>query len=266
MIRWCMYCQRFLGERFPYDSPLISHGICDQCDARSERDEPVLEETKPIRELVKQLLVSAKNGDEPSCQEFTSAAIACGLDAGSICVGLLQPLLYQTGLDWQGARMSVAAEHRFTAWCERAFAMLPSAPPPDGPLDLLILSAPGNLHDLGPRMAARVLAGRGFKVDVVVPGLPLPELVELARKVRPRAIGFSCALPTAVAAACELITRLRTALAPDLTCRFVLAGFAFRLGPTMPLLPVEPDIEIVVDLESFGAHLSSARKSPITAL
>ena len=259
MIRWCMYCQRFLGERFPYDSPLISHGICDPCDARAEHDERIIEETEPLRQLMTRLLQSAKNGDEHSCLEFTLAAAASGLDVGSICVGLLQPALYQAGLDWQGARMSVAAEHRLTAWCERVFAMLPFERPSDGPLDLLLLCAPGNAHDLGPRMAARVLAGRGFRVDVVVPGLPLAEIVDLARRVRPRAIGFSCAMPTAVTAAGELITHLRRALAPDMACRFVLGGFAFRLGPATPPPPVEADVEIVVDLESFAAHLTSLR-------
>ncbi len=103
MIRWCMYCQRFLGEHFPYDDPRISHGICERCDARAEQDKPVLEESAPVRQLMKQLLAGAKAGDESSCQAFASAAAARGLDAGSICVGLLQPALYQVGIDWQQA-------------------------------------------------------------------------------------------------------------------------------------------------------------------
>jgi hypothetical protein len=31
MIRWCAYCQRFLGEFEPYDSLDTSHGICPSC-------------------------------------------------------------------------------------------------------------------------------------------------------------------------------------------------------------------------------------------
>lgn len=38
MIRWCSYCQKFLGERAPFDDPSFTHGICERCDLRLERN------------------------------------------------------------------------------------------------------------------------------------------------------------------------------------------------------------------------------------
>lgn len=250
MIRWCCYCQRFLGEVAPYDVPAFTHTICDPCDARLERDEPVMEETEPVRRLVKRLVESAVQGDRAACEAVIAEARALKLGAESLLVGMLQPALYQAGLDWQAARMSVAAEHRLTGWCESVFSALPVAPL-SRPLDLLIFQAPGNVHTLGPRIAAHVLAARGLSVEAIVPALPLQEMVEQVQRLRPRSVGFSCALPDAVPAAREVIARLRERLEPQLTCRYVLSGFAFRAGGATSPPPLESGIEVVVALESF---------------
>jgi methanogenic corrinoid protein MtbC1 len=257
MIRWCMYCQAFIGERAPYDDTGFSHGICAACDARVERDEPVKRDTELVRTLMNQLLMSARAGDERGCEAFIEAAVAAGVPPGSLCVGLLQPALYQVGLDWQGARMSVAAEHRFTAWCERVFAMLPSLAPPQPPLDLLILSAPGNAHVFGPRVAGRVLAERGYSVAAIVPALPFEEVRELAKSLRPRVIGFSCAVPSQIAVATEWIARLRASFEPDRRCRYIVSGFALRMSSSLPTLP--DGVEALVDLEDFSVGSPIAR-------
>lgn len=250
MIRWCMYCQAFIGERFPYDDPGFSHGICETCDKRAENDEPVKQETETVRALMNQLLATARAGDERGCELFLDAAVEAGVPPGALCLGLLQPALYQAGLDWQGARMSVSAEHRFTAWCERVFAMLPSLAPPQPPLDLLILSTPGNAHVFGPRVAGRVLAERGCSVAVVVPALPFEDVKELAKSLRPRVIGFSCALPSQIAVATDLIARLRASLEPDWRCRYVVSGFAFRMASSSSS-DLPDGVEVLVDLEGF---------------
>jgi methanogenic corrinoid protein MtbC1 len=250
MIRWCSYCQRFLGEKPPFDDPEFTHGICDECRDRLMRDEPIKSETEPIRELMRRILISATRGDEQDCAAVIERAGGVGLKTEQLLVGLLQPALYQAGLDWQGARMSVAAEHQLTSWCERVFLLLPAAPMPSGGLDLLIFQTPGNAHDIGPRFAARSLAARGLQVLAFVPSLPLEEMVAQARYFRPKVIGFSCALPASVSVALELIARIREALAPELAPRFVLSGFAFRMGGA-PAAALEAGVEVLIDLESF---------------
>lgn len=252
MIRWCSYCQSFLGESPPYDDPSLTHTICEACDARLERREPVLEETAHARSLVNRLMACAEAGDRLGADAILTEARALGLGVDSLLVGLLQPVLYRVGNEWQAARMSVAAEHRFTSWCEHAFSALP-APPPARPLDLLIFQPPGNAHTLGPRFAAGVLTARGLAVEAVVPALPLAEMVDLARDLRPRFIGFSCALPESVPVAVELVRSLRERLEPELQCRYVLSGFAFRLGGGAAPPTLGPGIEVAVDLDFFRA-------------
>jgi methanogenic corrinoid protein MtbC1 len=203
----------------------------------------------------------ARVGDDQVCASILEEARTMGLGTESILVGLLEPALHQAGLDWQDGRLSVASEHRLTSWCDRVFSMLEPGPQRSGPLDLLILQAPGNAHTLGPRFAAQLLRARGLSVEVVVPDLPLNEIVTLARRLQPRFIGLSCALPSAVPPAVDLITRLRGQLEPGLCCRYVLGGFAFRLGGGARPQAVGPGVEVVVDLEWFNFLRSPLRRS-----
>ncbi|MDO9017273.1 MAG: hypothetical protein Q8S73_38810 [Deltaproteobacteria bacterium] len=240
-----------MGESAPFDDPSFSHGICARCEARLERDVPLSLDTESVRALFGRILVSARLGDETACAGLLVEAQALGLDTESILVGMLQPALYQAGLDWHEARMSPVAEQRFTRWCERVFAMLAPAARAGPPVDLLILQTPGNAHTVGPRFAAHALGARGLSVEFVASAMPLDEMLGLARRLRPRFIGFSCALPPAVSVATDLVSRLRAGLEPELMCRYVLSGFAFRRGGASPV--VAPGIEVALDLDYFGA-------------
>lgn len=251
MIRWCCYCQAFLGERAPYDDPQFTHTICPACDAKLEQDAPLDRETHAVRELFRQILDRARSGDEHACAPLLERARELGLGTESVLVGLLQPALYQAGLDWQGGTMSVTAEHRLTRWCGRALALIPPAPRATPPIDLLIIQTPGNAHTLGARIAGRALEARGFAVEVVTPGVPVGEMIALARELRPAAIGFSCALPASVQVAAELIMQLRSALEGELSCRYLASGFAFRLEGADLAATLPVGVEIVLDLPSF---------------
>ncbi|HXG70029.1 MAG TPA: hypothetical protein VNJ04_05375 [Gemmatimonadaceae bacterium] len=75
-------------------------------------------------------------------------------------------------------------------------------------------------------------------------------------RLRPRFIGFSCALPQAVAAANALVGTLKAALEPDLHCRYVLSAFAFRLGESAEPPKVSHGAEVILDLELFAKILA----------
>ena len=252
MILWCSYCQKLLGEQAPFDNPAFSHGLCPGCERRLDHDELIIEETAPIRTLLRRILASARVADYVACESILADARALGLGADSLLVGMLQPALYQAGLDWQGLRMSVATEHRFTGWCERVFSMLPTAARRQPPIDLVIFQAPGNAHTVGPRFAAQVLAARGLSAEAIVEGLPFEEMVEIAQQLRPRHLGLSCAMPQAVPVAADLIVRLRERLEPALGARYLMSGFAFRLAGNAAAPTLPPGVDVVLDLGYFG--------------
>lgn len=254
MIRWCSYCQAFLGEARPYADPQLTHGICEHCLDKLERDEPLLEQTAATRALFHRILDSARGGDAIACATMVDQARALGLSSEAVTMGLLQPALYQVGLDWQGCQLSVAAEHRFTDWCERVFdlvaAQLPTHEPP---LDMLIFQTPGNRHTVGARFAALALSARGRAVEAHIRELALDDMLALVRAGRPHMVGLSCALPASIDVAVALLLRLRERLGPALRPRFILSGMAFRLGGAPRHRELPADIEIVDDLSYFDS-------------
>lgn len=254
MIVWCSYCQAFVGESAPYDDPSLSHGICDSCFVRVEHDETLIAQTEGVRQLMHRLLAGASRRDRTACDALLAEARATGLNADSLLVGLLQPALYQAGRDWQGDRMSVAAEHWFTSWCEEAFASVPTLEP-TRPFDLIIFQTPGNLHSLGPRFAAKVLAARGLSAEAFVPALPLGEMIALTIDAKPRVVGFSCALPDAVPVACDLIAELQARPEPVFRCRYVVSGHAFRIGGHQAQYAVGAGIDVVMDVVELAHEM-----------
>jgi methanogenic corrinoid protein MtbC1 len=261
VIRWCCYCQLYMGESAPFDDPRFTHGICEGCDAKLERDEPLVQQTESERMLVNRLLAAARARDWPACEAVLSDARALGVRDDSLLVGLLQPALYQAGLDWQDGKMSIAAEQMLTSWIQRVVSSLPIAAGVP-PLDVLFFQTPGNNHSLGPLFACHSLAARGFSVDARMGALAVEEMVSSAQRLRPRFIGLSCALPHAVVEAKALIDQLKAALEPDLQCRYVLSGVAFRLGGSADPPNVSHGAEVVLDLDHFAEIVTASRADP----
>lgn len=211
MIRWCSYCQMLLGEVAPLTDYALTHGICDACDARLEAGEHLKSTYEQHIELHRRLFRAARNGDISSCADIVEQGLSRGYSPSARLVGLMQPALVEIGSRWEVAEVSVSDEHRFTAWCEAAVALLPEAAKQAPGLDLLIVQAPGNLHDLGGRIAERVLGEAGLRCLALRPSMPLAELLARISALRPRWVGFSCALPRSLDAVRSAADALRGA-------------------------------------------------------
>lgn len=208
MIHWCCYCQTLLGEVPPLTSFEITHGICPRCEARLEANEAILEEHETAIAFSRALFTAARDGDLATCSDLVARAREAGFGAPEILVGLVQPALVEIGARWERGLVTVADEHRFTRWCERVVTLVERPPAREPPLDLLILQAPGNRHELGARVAEQVLVAAGVRAEAIVPELPPDDLVALVHARAPLHVGFSCALPDMVDAASEVATRL----------------------------------------------------------
>lgn len=225
MIRWCSYCQTLLGEIEPYEQYEVSHGICERCDARLAAGEPLLTEYDAAIKLYRELFAAAHAGDQRTCLTLAARARALGFDSIALAVGLIQPALVEIGRKWEAGSVTVADEHRFTAWCEAMLAVLDRPAPPEGPLELLIVNTPGNRHQLGARIAEIALLGEGIRTRAIVPGRPIDEIMALVAEHQPAWVGLSCALPyqfpQARAAAAQLA-------ATGYAGRIILSGGSLR--------------------------------------
>ncbi len=228
MIRWCAYCQRLLAEVPPLTNFDISHGMCARCAARLEAGESLVEQNQSVIHFYRALFDAASAGDQDTCAVMVQQAHAAGFSGAELLVGLVQPALGKIGELWETGKVSVADEHRFSAWCARMLAMLDSAAAIPGALDLLIVQARGNRHELGPRMAAQALADHGISAHVASERA-VHDLLRLSRERQPAWIGFSCALPEHVESALEAMSQLAHA---GFQGGVILSGQALRRHPT----------------------------------
>ncbi|MGA3122757.1 MAG: cobalamin-dependent protein [Polyangiaceae bacterium] len=264
MIRWCSYCQAFLGDHPPHDDPSLSHGICPSCADQFARGDELVDMTWRVRDLMNRIFACASRADASAIPALIEEARAGGLSPASMLVGFIQPALYRAGQAWQEGCMSVVEEHRFTLWCERFFAQLPACRPAATPLDLLILLAPSNTHSLGARFAAELLEARGISTRVVVPEIPVADAVKEIERLRPAVVGLSCALASCLPEADAVVTELRARIEPSWKGTFVLAGLALR-GPNASWTSAAGAVVAVTLDDAERVVLTSRRSCQVAA-
>lgn len=251
MFRWCAYCQRLIGESEPLSTYLITHGVCEACQDGFMSYVPE-RSTLVARDLFAKLARLGASGDLEACEPFVRSALEAGLKGSEILIGLLHPALGELGSRWERGEVSVADEHRFTAFASRVLELVPFPSVPDTSLPPILLAVvEGNEHDLGVRMLQRVAIERGRPCIAVHPGLPDDEVVALAREVRPALVGLSVSMPTLIAAAIRLYRRLREE--PACQAPLALGGNAFR----RPHPPVPEGVRVLRSIDEFLATLAS---------
>jgi MerR family transcriptional regulator, light-induced transcriptional regulator len=131
-------------------------------------------------------------------------------------------VVYAVGDAWADGTLEVRHEHFLS---ERVGDLLRSLRQPfderaTGPL-VVLSSLPGEAHSLGMHMAALVLATNRCRVLLLGTEVPPPQLAELARDLRARAVGISVSTATGGPATARRLRGLR-ALLPRRTA--LLAG------------------------------------------
>ncbi len=258
MIRWCCYCQTLLGEVAPLTDYTITHGICARCDERLEADEPLIAQNAAVINFYRALFDAGRDGELSTCVEMAGRAIKEGYAPVDLLVGLLQPALETVGRHWELGLATVAQEHAFTAWCEGMMAAVPRLIAPPGPLELLIVQAPGNRHVIGAHIAEQSLLDHGV-IAQSVPGSPSVESVEeLIRQRAPRWLGFSCALPHMIDGALEMADKL---VARGYRGGVMLSGQAVRRTPaiTSPI-----GVELCLTVGDAGRLIQRSRAANTT--
>ncbi|MCK6547741.1 B12-binding domain-containing protein [Myxococcota bacterium] len=215
MILWCAYCQRYRGERAPFDDYSMTHGMCERCEAADMFDDPrAIDRLAPLRTYYHELRALAGSGRSVSPHALLRRGLALGVEPADLAVGMLQPLLHEVGDRWYRGELTVAQEHHVTAMVAAMFELFYVERPELGRLrqvlspHVLLLAADGNSHELGLKLIQLLLVSRGFGTYLVSPGLPVRESVALTRAIGPKILGISVSLerqlPAAYAIAREL--------------------------------------------------------------
>lgn len=242
MIRWCAYCQSYMGEAEPLDRYALTHGICKKCGDSDVVENPAsARRLQPLVEFFSGLRAKAKAGTIPSTADWARDAFRLGIQPQDLLIGLLQPALYEIGELWASGEVTVAGEHKFSAFADSMvgalFAHYPAldrgrqAPSPD----ILLVNADGNYHTLGIKFLETSLLAAGLKTYAVLPGLPPGEILALVKSLKPGAVGLSISMQSQGPAAAAVAQSLLELPPPD---RPLLLVGGLPVKKDLPLPPV----------------------------
>lgn len=235
MIIWCAYCQQFLKEAPPFEDLTLSHGMCQACSTRglmlSEADDARL---KKLVALQHELYAAGKSGDLSTIQTLIQKCESLGIRPMDMIFGLLNPMLVRTGELWSQGKITVAEEHRFTHFCEQLLLALKSkvirAPSKqDTRPEFILAAADGNYHSFGLSLIHLWLEAHGYQTELIVPSLPMDELLKYTLHVRPRFLGISMSLPDQVSSVKSFIHAL-TQLKDSPLQHLFIGGYAVKAG------------------------------------
>ncbi len=201
MIRWCAYCQSYMGESSPFDNFAITHVLCPKCaESGLYENLDALEGLRHLADFFNELRreVLAGIGTDPS--HWVTAAYEKGIKPQDLLLGLIQPALYETGELWAKGEVTVAIEHRFSLFVEEMVGFIHTHYPElnknrqlQKP-EVLLTNANGNYHTLGLKFLEISLLSKGIKTYTLLPGLPVKEILELIRAIQPKMLGLSISM------------------------------------------------------------------------
>lgn len=201
MIRWCSYCQSFLGQSEPFEDYNVSHDICGPCGEHIDDFDPT--PGAPLRAFYDDLFTSVRQGRKIEPRSVVETVDRLGVSRGDAYLGILHPLLWRVGREFQRGRLSVAQEHLFSETVESVLEILEF----DGerkPCHVLMVLAPQNEHTIGLQIMLRLI---DEQTDLIPAWTDAPrasgELSALLSTYNPRIFGVSAALP-------EQLTYLRS--------------------------------------------------------
>jgi MerR family transcriptional regulator, light-induced transcriptional regulator len=154
------------------------------------------------------LYAAITSGDETLARHVI-ARLARGVPLTDLCERVIAPALYRIGEDWAAGRVSIAAEHRASAICERLIAARAS-PPQGRPRGIAVVTTPpGERHGLPALMATAGLREDRWLVHHLAADLPVAEVTGLARQAGASLVVLSSATTESARRALEAADEIR---------------------------------------------------------
>jgi methanogenic corrinoid protein MtbC1 len=255
MLRWCSYCQHFLGETPDYENLRITHGVCASCEPKALAfSEENFQLAEFLRDIQHRLYEAGRRNDLTAAEQIIEDAAGANIRSVDILIGIVAPMLYQVGEDWKRGVLSVAGEHRFTSFCNEVFnlvasktrAVMPASATAAREPGVLLMNAPGNKHTLAIRIITLWLWDRGVPARMLDMPPTLKELTTQVIRTQPKFVLVSMALAEQcmdVTTIAESIAALPSSNRP----RVIVGGFAVKFG----LVSAIPGADLMGDISAL---------------
>ena len=260
MYIWCSYCLSLIDEQPPFENSAVSHGICTSCLASLMKADPPEIRLAALAAFRDKLNRAGIDADVSRIPGLLYDARELGVRVSDVLVGVAGALLYEYGEAWHQGKISIAQEHRFTAFFETLLHFIKVSHPEiairlrDRSPKCLLTPVPGNRHTLGIRMLEVWLAEHGVTCMTVEPDLPADEIAALADQLRPTIVGLSISIPNQVAALTDLADSLHKLPAPPAV---VAGGFAVKSSTEIARVS-SAGVTLLPGLRDLAAFIESA--------
>lgn len=256
MLKWCAYCQQFSGESPEYHDFRITHVLCARC-AESKFDlfgASAVEHAAFLRDIFDRLFRAGRRDDFETAADIVEEAVAAHCRPVDVLIGMIAPMLYRIGEDWERGTVTVEDEHRFTAFCERVIDLVESkmhaatstAPRPDAPT-FLLMNVRGNRHVLAIRILALWLQSRGMIVRVVDEPSSADALLQTLAAEPPGVFMMSMSMPEQRDHVAEIASRIQ-ALPQAMRPRVIVGGYPVKVG----LVQAIPGADLIADINTLS--------------
>ncbi len=138
--------------------------------------------------------------------------LAGGVPLAELCELVIAPALRRVGAEWAAGDLSIAAEHRATAICERLIAARVHQPRGRPRGVAVTATPPGERHALPAMMAAACLREDHWQVHHLAADLPADEVIGLAGDTGASLVVLSSATPGAARLAAREAREIRERL------------------------------------------------------
>ena len=138
------------------------------------------------------LYAAIMSGDETLARHLFGR-LARGVPLTELCERVIAPALYRVGQDWAAGEVTIAAEHRASAICERLIAARTQQPQGRPRGVAVVTTPPGERHGLPALMATACLREDRWLVHHLAADLPVGEVTGLAVLARAGLVVLSSA-------------------------------------------------------------------------
>lgn len=231
-----------MGETEPFDDFSFTDGICRECMRKVSENRPEwLPPNQEIKSFYGALRKRALEGQEIDPAEFVGKAEELKLNMADVLMGIIQPVLYEIGLEFEKGRLEASTEHAFSVKVERILAYFELQNRKDdgsgensaAPVDMLLVPSSENFHSIGVRIFSLLLDQYRISRKTIYPGLPLNELFLLTKKLRPKIVGISLYNRSGLVYAENFLNRARS----EGIKAAVMIGGSYAQHPEKILLP-----------------------------
>lgn len=204
----------------------------------------------PLQSLTDRYIAAQLAGDRATALQIVlEEGIGREVPASELYLNLIQPAQHRIGRLWQENCITVAQEHLATAISQLVLAHLYPLLPrePENGLVAVVACVPGELHDMGSRVAADFFEMSGYDVRFLGANVPVESLAAMVAETYADVVVLSVVMAFNLPGLRDAVRAIRSL--PGVSPRIIVGG---------PALESVPELADELHIDLWGVSITDA--------